>query len=105
MGKPMNDVMALDVAGADEDWDIRAVLIEGMAGTDTTRGRAGITGTVGAGVNSNDFPRSLRTVEGEFTSSEARLAVSSHASAGAKAASATSCGVFKGAAWVGGDCV
>ncbi len=42
-------VVPIDVAGADEDCEAPAVLINGMAGTDTTRGRVGITGTVGAG--------------------------------------------------------
>jgi len=45
----MNGVVPIDVAGADGGCGAPAVLINGMAGTDTTRGRVGMTGTVGAG--------------------------------------------------------
>jgi hypothetical protein len=39
----MNGLEPIDVAGADEDCETPAVVING---TDTTRGRVGITGTV-----------------------------------------------------------
>ena len=45
----MNGVEAIDDTGADEDCDTPVVLIDGIAGTDTTRGRVGITGTVEVG--------------------------------------------------------
>ena len=85
----MNDLVPTDVAGAEEDCDKPVVLIDGMAGTDTTRGRVGITGTVGG-----EFFRSLcrmpRTVEGESVSLDGRLAESGMADA--EAGSVMSCG-------------
>jgi hypothetical protein len=91
MGKSMNDVTPMD---ADED---------GTAGTERTEGRAGISGTIGEGCTDNkssDLGRPefwmLRTVEGEFASSDEGLAASSNADR--EAGGAMGWGTLKGAA-------
>jgi hypothetical protein len=51
--KWVKGVVVMEVGGADEDCGAAAaaaaVLMKGMAGTETTRGRVGMTGTVGVG--------------------------------------------------------